>query len=207
MARVPQRLASFNPRADRPAALVDFLVALPVCLGSALGSGAPLVTGIIAGVVGCVVVRMLSRSPLSVSGPVAGLTTVFASALQELGTLEAFLAAVVPAGALQVVLGLLRPGVVGHDVPDTVFNGMMAAIGLILVLKQIPHLVGYDADYFGDDGFQQTGAENTFSAVLHAFGTLSPGATVVGLVSRLWFQGAERAGYGLIALGSASRRS
>lgn len=136
------KINSFVPSADLPASLVVFLVALPLCLGIALGSGAPLLSGIIAGVVGGVVIGLLSQSPLSVSGPAAGLTTVVLAAISDLGSFELFLVAVVLSGAFQVGLGLLRLGVVGHYVPNTVIKGMMAAIGLILILKQVPHLVG-----------------------------------------------------------------
>jgi MFS superfamily sulfate permease-like transporter len=195
------KLNSADLRADLPAALVVFLVALPLCLGIALGSGAPLLSGLVAGVVGGVVVGLISKSPLSVSGPAAGLTTVVFSAILELGAFELFLVAVVLAGAMQVVLGLLRLGVVGHYVPNTVIKGMMAAIGLILILKQIPHLVGYDADFFGDEGFDQPGPENTFSSMLHALGAFSPGATLVGIASLLWLQVADATGYTRSALG------
>lgn len=192
---------TLNLRADLPASLVVFLVALPLCLGIALGSGAPLMSGVVAGVVGGVVIGLLSKSPLSVSGPAAGLTTVVFSAIHELGAFELFLVAVVLAGAMQVVLGLLRLGVVGHYVPNNVIKGMMAAIGLILILKQIPHLVGYDADYFGDEGFDQPGPENTFSGMLHALGSLSPGATLVGIVSLVGLQLADAVGYAKTAVG------
>ncbi|MEY2650683.1 MAG: hypothetical protein RL608_1357 [Bacteroidota bacterium] len=197
------KLNSFVPSADLPAALVVFLVALPLCLGIALGSGAPLLSGIVAGVVGGVVVGLLSHSPLSVSGPAAGLTTVVLAAVSELGAFDLFLVAVVLSGAMQVVLGLLRLGVVGHYVPNTVIKGMMAAIGLILILKQLPHLVGYDADYFGDEGFAQPDHENTFSAVVHALGSLSPGAALVGFLSLALLQLAENFGYAKTAVGKA----
>ncbi|MFZ9732701.1 MAG: SulP family inorganic anion transporter [Schleiferiaceae bacterium] len=191
----------FHPQADLPAALVVFLVALPLCLGIALGSGAPLLSGIVAGVGGGVVVGALSGSPLSVSGPAAGLTAVVLAAIAELGAFETFLAAVVLAGVLQVVLGLLRLGVVGHYVPNTVIKGMMAAIGIILILKQIPHLVGYDADFFGDEGFNQADHDNTFTALLHAMGSLSPGAAVVGFAALAWLQLADFMGYGKTQIG------
>lgn len=195
------KINSFVPSADLPASLVVFLVALPLCLGIALGSGAPLLSGIIAGVVGGVVIGLLSQSPLSVSGPAAGLTTVVLAAISDLGSFELFLVAVVLSGAFQVGLGLLRLGVVGHYVPNTVIKGMMAAIGLILILKQVPHLVGYDADYFGDEGFDQPGPENTFSAVVHALGSLTPGAALVGFATLAVLQLAEYVGYTKSALG------
>lgn len=193
----------FRPQlnADLPASLVVFLVALPLCLGIALGSGAPLLSGIVAGVVGGVVIGALSGSPLSVSGPAAGLTAVVLAAISDLGSFEVFLVAVVLAGVVQIAMGLLKLGVVGHYVPNTVIKGMMAAIGLILILKQIPHLVGYDADFFGDEGFNQADHDNTFTALGHAIGALSPGAAAVGIAALLWLQLAEVIGYAKTKLG------
>lgn len=192
---------AFAPKSDLPAALVVFLVALPLCLGIALGSGAPLLSGVIAGVVGGVVVGALSGSPLSVSGPAAGLTAVVLAAISDLGSFEVFLVAVVLAGAVQVAMGLLKLGVVGHYVPNSVIKGMMAAIGLILILKQIPHLVGYDADFIGDMGFRQADHDNTFTAIVHALGALSPGAALTGILALIWLQLAEVTGYGKTGLG------
>jgi MFS superfamily sulfate permease-like transporter len=196
-------MPTFRPQlhADLPAALVVFLVALPLCLGIALGSGAPMLSGIVAGVVGGVVVGALSGSPLSVSGPAAGLTAVVLAAISDLGSFEVFLVAVVLAGVVQIAMGLLKLGVVGHYVPNTVIKGMMAAIGLILILKQIPHLVGYDADFFGDEGFNQADHDNTFTALGHAIGALSPGAAAVGIAALLWLQLAEVIGYATTKLG------
>ena len=196
-------MPTFRPQlhADLPAALVVFLVALPLCLGIALGSGAPMLSGIIAGVVGGVVIGALSGSPLSVSGPAAGLTAVVFAAISDLGSFEIFLVAVVLAGVIQIAMGLLKLGVVGHYVPNTVIKGMMAAIGLILILKQIPHLVGYDADFFGDEGFDQADHDNTFTALVHALGALSPGAAAVGIAALVWLQLAEAIGYAKTKLG------
>ena len=196
-------MPTFRPQlhADLPAALVVFLVALPLCLGIALGSGAPMISGIIAGVVGGVVIGALSGSPLSVSGPAAGLTAVVFAAISDLGSFEIFLVAVVLAGVMQIAMGLLKMGVVGHYVPNTVIKGMMAAIGLILILKQIPHLVGYDADFFGDEGFDQADHDNTFTALVHALGALSPGAALVGIAALVWLQLAEAIGYAKTKLG------
>ena len=196
-------MPTFRPQlhADLPAALVVFLVALPLCLGIALGSGAPMLSGIVAGVVGGLVIGALSGSPLSVSGPAAGLTAVVFAAISDLGSFEIFLVAVVLAGAMQIAMGLLKLGVVGHYVPNTVIKGMMAAIGLILILKQIPHLVGYDADFFGNEGFDQADHDNTFSALVHARGALSHGAAAVGIAALLWLQLAEAIGYAKTKLG------
>jgi MFS superfamily sulfate permease-like transporter len=150
--------------ADASASIVVLLVALPLCLGIALGSGAPLFSGIIAGVVGGIVIGILSGSQLSVSGPAAGLTVIVATAITKLQVYEAFLLAVVIGGLLQVVLGFLKAGVIGDYVPNAVIKGMLAAIGLILILKQFPHLIGYDTDFEGDESFVQANDENTFTA-------------------------------------------
>jgi MFS superfamily sulfate permease-like transporter len=170
---------------DLPASVVVFLVALPLCLGIALGSGAPPMSGIIAGVIGGVVVGALSGSPISVSGPAAGLTSIVLAAITDLGSFELFLTAVVLAGAFQMVFGLIKLGTVGHYVPNTVIKGMMAAIGLILIMKQIPHLVGYDVDFMGDENFEQPTNENTFTGLLHALWRISPPAAVIGSLSLL----------------------
>jgi MFS superfamily sulfate permease-like transporter len=180
---------------DLPASVVVFLVALPLCLGIALGSGAPPMSGIIAGVIGGVVVGALSGSPISVSGPAAGLTSIVLVAITDLGSFELFLTAVVLAGVFQMVFGLAKFGTVGHYVPNTVIKGMMAAIGLILILKQIPHLVGYDVDYMGDVNFQQSTDENTFTGLLHALWRISPPAAVIGSLSLLVMFLADAAGW------------
>src|SRR5919112_1032764 len=140
---------------DLTAGLVVFLVALPLCLGIALASDAPLFSGIIAGIVGGIVVGSLSGSQLSVSGPAAGLTAIVAAAILKLPSFETFLLSVVICGALQLILGFIKAGVIGDYVPNCVIKGMLAAIGLILILKQFPNLVGYDKDYIGDQSFSQ----------------------------------------------------
>lgn len=170
---------------DLPSAVVVFLVALPLCLGIALASGAPLLSGIVAGVVGGIVAGYLSASPLSVSGPAAGLTTVVLASIKDIGSYEGFLTAVVIAGILQILLGYLKAGAIGHFIPAAVIKGMLAAIGLILILKQIPHAVGYDADFEGDETFFQADGENTFTEILRSFSYLSEGAMVVSVVSIL----------------------
>lgn len=168
--------------ADVPASIVVFLVALPLCLGIALASGAPLLSGLFAGLVGGLVVGALSGSSLSVSGPAAGLTTIVAAAIGELGY-PVFLAAVVLAGAMQVVLGLVRAGAVAHFVPVSVVHGMLAAIGCILVLKQIPHAIGYDADYEGDESFVGSDGLNTFSELVLAIQNTDIGALLIFLAA------------------------
>jgi MFS superfamily sulfate permease-like transporter len=131
---------------DLPASIVVLLVALPLCLGIALGSQAPLFSGIIAGIVGGIIIGSLSGSHLSVSGPAAGLTVIVGTAILKLPAYEAFLLSVVIAGVLQLLFGFLKAGVLGDYVPNSVIKGMLAAIGIILILKQFPHLVGYDKD-------------------------------------------------------------
>ncbi len=168
---------------DIPAALVVFLVALPLCLGIALGSQAPLFSGIIAGIVGGIVIGTLSGSQLSVSGPAAGLTTIVAAAILKLPAFEAFLLAVVLCGVFQIILGFIKAGVIGDYVPGSVIKGMLAAIGLILILKQFPHLIGYDKDFEGDESFLQNDSDNTFSSLSHALGFLSPLAVLIGVLS------------------------
>ena len=170
-------------RADVPAAVVVFLVAVPLCLGIALASGAPLFGGVISGIVGGIVVGSLSGSHLMVSGPAAGLTAIVVSAIATLGSYPAFLVAVVLAGGVQLTLAALRAGVIGYYFPSAVIRGMLAAIGLILILKQIPHAVGYDADYEGDEAFVQATGENTFSAIAHALQSIEPAAVVLSLVA------------------------
>jgi len=170
---------------DLPAGLVVFLVALPLCLGIALASGAPLFSGVIAGIIGGIVVAIASGSPVSVSGPAAGLTVIVLNSIQQLGSYELFLLAVVMAGTMQVVLGYLKAGIIGHYFPSSVIKGMLAAIGLILVFKQIPHALGYDKDSEGDFVFVQVDGENTFSEILNALNFLQPGAIIIATLSLL----------------------
>jgi len=172
-----------NAAADIPAAVVVFLVALPLCLGVALGSNAPLFSGIISGVIGGLIIGALSGSSLSVSGPAAGLTAVVAVAIGKMPAFEAFLLSVVIAGILQIVFGFLRAGVIGDYVPNAVIRGMLAAIGIILILKQLPHLAGYDKDFQGDEAFLQIDRKNTFSELIGSLNYISPGALLIGLVS------------------------
>lgn len=168
---------------DLPAGLVVFLVALPLCLGIALASGAPLFSGIITGIIGGMVVALLSGSQLAVSGPAAGLTVIVFDGIESLGSFEVFLSAVVIAGVIQIGLGFAKAGIIGLYFPTSVIKGMLAAIGLILILKQIPHFLGVDQDFFGDERFFQMDGENTFSEIAHAFGHVGLGALIVGVVS------------------------
>lgn len=171
--------------ADLSAGLVVFLVALPLCLGVALASNAPLFSGILAGIVGGILVGAISKSQTSVSGPAAGLTAVVAAQIAALGSFEAFLLAVLIAGVLQIALGVIRAGAIADFVPSSVIKGLLAAIGLILILKQIPHLVGHDANPLGMMSFEEPDHENTFSELGHIFYVIHPGAAVVGAVSIL----------------------
>ena len=168
---------------DLPAGLVVFLVALPLCLGIALASGAPLFSGIIAGIVGGIVVAFVSGSALSVSGPAAGLTVIVLNAITQLGSYEVFLLAVVLAGLLQLVLGYLKAGIIGYYFPSSVIKGMLAAIGIILILKQLPHAVGYDKDNEGDFDFIQSDGQNTFSEIFKALDYVHPGAVIIAVIS------------------------
>lgn len=168
---------------DIAAGLVVFLVALPLCLGIALASGAPLYSGIITGIVGGIVVGFLSKSQLSVSGPAAGLTAIVLAAITELGAFNIFLCAVVVAGVIQIALGYLRAGVIADYLPSNVIEGMLAAIGIIIILKQIPHAIGYDRDYEGDFSFQEFGGGNTFSTLIEALRFITMGTTVIALIS------------------------
>jgi carbonic anhydrase/SulP family sulfate permease len=178
--------APFAPRdvaADLMAGLVTFFVALPLCVGIAMASGAPAISGVIAGIVAGVVVGWLSGAQVMISGPAAGLVAVVAAELTMLGSLEALLLAVVMAGLIQIALGLAQGGFIKSFVPTSVVRGLLSAIGVILILKQIPHLVGHDTDYEGEMSFFQPDRENTFSELLKIIGDLHPGAMVVGLGS------------------------
>lgn len=169
--------------ADIPASIVVFLVALPLCLGIALGSNAPnLFAGLIGGIVGGIVIGSFSGSQLSVSGPAAGLTAIVAAALGKLPAYEAFLLAVVIAGIIQLAFGFLKGGFLGDYVPNSVIKGMLAAIGIILILKQLPHLVGFDKDFSGDETFFQKDENNTFSEILYALNYITPVAVIIGVL-------------------------
>ena len=168
---------------DLPAGLVVFLVALPLCLGVALASGAPLFSGLIAGMVGGLIVSWLSGSQLSVSGPAAGLTVIVFNAIESLGDFRALLLACVLAGILQLVLGYLRAGIIGAFFPAAVIKGMLAAIGLILIIKQIPHATGYDTNYEGDESYMMETAESSFGELFIALKAFSLGATIIAVIS------------------------
>lgn len=175
---------------DIPAGVVSFLIALPLCLGIALASGAPLLSGIVTGIVAGLVVSWASGSQLSISGPAAGLTVIVGEAIQSLGSYSLFLDAVILAGLFQILLGLLRAGNLSAYVPVAVLKGMLAAIGLNLILKQVPHALGYDVDFEGDERFLQLDDHTTLTELLYSLSSLSTGAAVVSgvaiLILLLW---------------------
>ncbi len=168
---------------DIPASIIVFLVAMPLCLGIALASGAPLFSGLIAGMVGGIVVGFLSGSSLGVSGPAAGLAVIVLNAIQDLGAYEVFLVAVVLAGIGQIIMGYLKTGVIAYYFPTSVIQGMLAGIGIIIALKQIPHAFGYDEVPEGLLEFQQADKENTFSEIFHLLDKISYGPTLIALIS------------------------
>ena len=172
-----------NLKNDIPASIVVFFVALPLCLGIALASGAPLFSGLIAGIIGGIVVGALSGSKIGVSGPAAGLAAIVLTAIVSLGSFENFLVAVVLGGVIQLVFGLLRFGIIAYYFPSSVIKGMLTGIGIIIILKQIPHFFGYDREAEGADGFFEASGENTFSAILNVFDHIAIGPTVIGLIS------------------------
>jgi MFS superfamily sulfate permease-like transporter len=170
---------------DIPASIVVFFVALPLCLGIALASGAPLFSGVIAGIIGGIVVGALSGSKIGVSGPAAGLAAIVLTAIGTLGGYENFLVAVVLAGCIQLLFGVLKAGIIGYFFPSSVIKGMLTGIGIIIILKQIPHFFGYDADPIGDDAFLQVDSENTFSELQNAVNNIIPGSLIIGIVGLL----------------------
>ncbi|WP_103068946.1 SulP family inorganic anion transporter [Aquimarina sediminis] len=171
-----------NLKNDLPASIVVFFVALPLCLGIALASGAPLFSGLIAGIVGGVIVGALSGSKIGVSGPAAGLAAIVLTSIGALGGFENFLVAVVLGGVIQILFGVLRAGIIGYYFPSSVIKGMLTGIGIIIILKQIPHFFGYDADPEGDFAFFQVDNENTFSEIINAINGISLGATLVAVL-------------------------
>jgi MFS superfamily sulfate permease-like transporter len=170
-------------KSDLPASIVVFFVAVPLCLGIALASGAPLFSGIIAGIVGGIVVGIASGSPLGVSGPAAGLAVIVLSAITTLGSFEAFLLSVVIAGIVQLALGFAKAGFIAYFFPSSVIKGMLTGIGLLIILKQIPHALGWDKDTEGDESFFQADGENTFTEITRALDYFTPGAVLIAVIS------------------------
>jgi MFS superfamily sulfate permease-like transporter len=164
--------------------MIVFLVALPLCLGIALASGAPLFSGIISGIIGGIIVGVFSQSHVSVSGPAAGLTAIVLASISTLGSFELFLTTVVIAGFLQLILGWVKAGTISNYFPSNVIEGMLTGIGIIIILKQIPHAVGYDKDSEGDFSFiENNTGHNTLSAIIDAINSIHPGAIIVSVVS------------------------
>ncbi len=179
-------LNNLNPfhsiKRDFPASVVVFFVALPLCLGIALASGAPLFSGIIAGIVGGIFVGFLSGSQIGVSGPAAGLAAIVLTSIEALGAYENFLLAVVLGGVIQIIFGFLKAGVIGYYFPSSVIKGMLTGIGIIIILKQIPHFFGYNVDPEGDFAFIQIDGENTFSEIFKTVNYISPGSTLIAAI-------------------------
>ena len=169
-------------KGDWKSGIAVFLVALPLCLGIALASGAPLLAGLVAGIIGGTVVSLLSGSELSVSGPAAGLTIIVANAITDLGSFPGFLVAVILAGGIQIILGLLKLGKIGGFFPSSVIRGMLVAIGIVIILKQIPHAIGDDLDFIGEFEFDQKDGENTFSEILKSLADIKIGALLISLI-------------------------
>lgn len=172
-----------NLKSDFASGLVVFLVALPLCLGIALASGAPPLAGIISGIVGGIVVGYLSQSHLSVSGPAAGLTAIVLTAIMDLGSFNVFLLAVLLAGILQLILGFIKAGTISNYFPNNVIEGMLAGIGVIIILKQIPHAFGYDPDFEGDESFFQADGQNTFSELFSVLDHVNFGSIIIAVIS------------------------
>ena len=170
-------------KSDLPASIVVFFVAVPLCLGIALASGAPLFAGIIAGIVGGIIVGIASGSPLGVSGPAAGLAVIVLTSIATLGSWPAFLLAVVLAGIIQLTLGFAKAGFIAYFFPSSVIKGMLTGIGLLIILKQIPHALGWDKDAEGDDSFLQADGQNTFSEIGKALDFITPGAILISVIS------------------------
>ncbi len=164
---------------DLPASIVVFFVALPLCLGIALASGAPLFSGLIAGIVGGIVVGSLSGSKIGVSGPAAGLAAIVLTAISTLGGYENFLVAVVLGGVIQLVFGILKAGVIGYYFPSSVIKGMLTGIGIIIILKQIPHFFGYDKAFT----LFKVNGESTTTQLLNIFDHIQLGSALIGIIS------------------------
>ena len=174
-----------NIKSDLPASIVVLFVAIPLCLGIALASGAPLLSGVIAGIIGGIVVGSISKSAIGVSGPAAGLAVIVLNAIDQLGGFEIFLLSVVIAGVFQIIMGYLRAGIIGYYFPSSVIKGMLTGIGIVIILKQIPHAVGYDADYEGDFAFFQPDGQNTLSELFNMLDYISLPALFVAVTGFL----------------------
>ncbi|HEY0983061.1 bifunctional SulP family inorganic anion transporter/carbonic anhydrase [Schlesneria sp.] len=185
MSDITVRADANSIKKDLVAGVIVFLVALPLCLGVAMASNAPLISGVLAGIVGGAIVGILSGSHTSVSGPSPALAAVVVALLAQLGSFEALLLAILVSGVIQIILGLLRVGFIAAFIPFSVIQGLLAAIGVILILKQIPHVLGRDTDPEGDMSFIQPDDQTTFSELGELFTGFQPGAAFVGFVSLL----------------------
>ena len=175
--------ASSYFKTDLLAGIVVFLVALPLCLGIAMASGAPLFSGVITGIIGGIIVGLLSASNLSVTGPAAGLTAIVFAGITALGSFELFLLSVMIAGFFQLLLGFMKAGSISNYFPSNVIEGMLTGIGIIIILKQVPHAVGYDKDNGGDFAFiENNTGHNTLSAITDAINSIHYGAVVIAIV-------------------------
>lgn len=174
-----------NLKYDFPSSLAVFLVALPLCLGIALASGAPLLSGLVSGVIGGIIVGLISGSQTSVSGPAAGLAAIVLASITKLGGFEVFSVALFLAGVFQIIGGLLKTGFIANYIPSNVIKGLLAAIGILLILKQIPHALGYDTTHEDIFAFTQVNGENTFSHLLNSYQHLTPGAVIISIGSIL----------------------
>ena len=172
-----------NYKKDLPASIVVLFVAIPLCLGIALASGAPLLSGIIAGIVGGIVVGSLSGSNLGVSGPAAGLAVIVFNSITSLGAFDIFLLSVVIAGIIQIILGFLKAGVIGYYFPSSVIKGMLTGIGIVIILKQIPHAFGYDGDFEGDLSFIQPDGHTTLSELFNMLDFITPTSLFIAIFS------------------------
>ncbi|MCP4266294.1 MAG: SulP family inorganic anion transporter [Candidatus Brocadiaceae bacterium] len=169
---------------DIPSSIVVVFVALPLCLGIALASGAPLFSGLIAGIVGGILVGAISGSTHGVSGPAAGLAVIILTALITT-PFETFLLAVVIAGVIQIILGLLRAGIIGYYFPLSAINGMLAGIGIIIFIKQLPFAFGYDGEWKGPDYHAEMSDGNTFTALSQFFEHVTAGAIIIAVISMI----------------------
>jgi MFS superfamily sulfate permease-like transporter len=182
-----------NFKYDLPAGIAVFFVAVPLCLGIAHASGAPLIAGLISGVIGGLIIGMLSGSQLAVSGPAAGLTAIAIAGIASLGSFQGLLMATVLAGVVQIILGLLKTGAVANYIPNSVIKGMLSAIGVILIIKQFPHMIGYDIEEMGVEEFELTQQDvidgqggivrNTFTVLVDSFNNLNDGVLIIGMIS------------------------
>jgi len=170
-------------KADFPSGLVVFLVALPLCLGIALASNAPPLSGIIAGIIGGIIIGSFSNSHISVSGPAAGLIAIVLTAVTALGSFQTFLLAVVLAGIFQLVLGFIKAGSISNYFPSNVIEGMLAGIGVIIIINQLEHAVGYDKTNEGDESLLRLDGGNPFSDIPDIISRFEGGAVIIALIS------------------------